>query len=228
MEDWKKQLLSTAEHIGKFTVSVCEGLKKFVASETFKQLVEFFSNIPNDIQETELFQKLSEFEKTEITYENIVWLQDEIGYMTYDLSVNTIKNIKEKTDLDNYVISIVDSTTLHHKEKLVVLLAHFEALVYQTMTYDRKPNDKIKIIVSESTKSAHEMEIESYKKLIIGGIVFIVFSNTDKYNGEIDKRIPFRNNILHRGVINYTDDESKIAYETLVYFIAELAIVAEK
>ena len=117
---------------------------------------------------------------------------------------------------------------MHYKEKLVVLLAHFEALVYQTMTYDRKPNDKIKIIVSESTKSAHEMEIESYKKLIIGGIVFIVFSNTDKYNGEIDKRIPFRNNILHRGMINYTDNESKIAYETLVYFIAELAIVAEK
>ena len=142
--------------------------------------------------------------------------------------MDDVKNIKEKTDLDNYVISIVDSTTLHYKEKLVVLLAHFEALVYQTMTYDRKPNDKIKIIVSESTKSAHEMKIESYKKLIIGGIVFIVFSNTDKYNGAIDKRIPFRNNILHRGVINYTDDESKIAYETLVYFIAELAIVAEK
>lgn len=228
MEEWREKLLSISEKIGKFILSVNEAMTKFVSSDAFAALVEFFSNIPDDIQETELFKRIAELEKAEISYDKIEWLQNEIGYMTYDLSVNTIKRKNENTELDKYVISIIDSTELHYREKLVVLLAHFEALVYQAMTYERKPNDKIKNIVSQSTQNTHEMEIESYKKILIGGIVFIVFSNTDKYSSEIDKRIPFRNNILHRGTINYTDDETKIAYETLVYFIAELTIIAEK
>lgn len=70
------------------------------------------------------------------------------------------------------------------------------------------------------------MDMESYKKVLITGIVFIVFSNTDSYTNPIDMRIPFRNNILHRGMIDYSDTDTKNVYELLVYFIAELAIMA--
>ena len=231
MEEWKKQLLSTAENIGKITVSACEGLKKFVSSETFKQLIDFLSNIPDDIQETELFQSILELRKSKITYDTIDWFQNEIHYSTYESSLSTLKKLSVKTDLDEYAISIIESENLNHREKLVVLLVHFEALVYQAMTHERKPNDRIKSIALNCSKDLHEMDIESYKRLLIYGIVFIVFSDTDNvniYKDEIDRRIPFRNNILHRGTMSYTDDEAKIAYETLVYFIAELAIIAKK
>ena len=76
LEEWEKQLLSTAENIGKITVSVCEGFKKFVSSETFKQLIDFLSNIPDDIQETELFQSILELRKSKITYDTIDWFQN--------------------------------------------------------------------------------------------------------------------------------------------------------
>lgn len=231
MENWKEKLLSTGESIGRFTASVYDGLKRFVASETFEKLVEFLGNIPNDIQETEFSKSISNLKDSEITYETIEWFQDEFGYMTYDLSVNTIRSIKEKTDLDDYIISIIDSTSLHYKEKLVVLLAHLEAIVYQIMTRERIAKKTLKSVVWEYSKELHKMDMESYKTLLIAGIVFIVFSDTDRadiYKNGIDKRIPFRNNILHRGIINYTYDESKTAYETLVYFVAELFIISEK
>ena len=69
------------------------------------------------------------------------------------------------------------------------------------------------------------MDIDSYKKVLIAGIVFTVFSNTDSYTSPIDMRIPFRNNILHRGMMDYSDADAKNVYELLVYFIAELAIM---
>lgn len=232
LEDWKKELLSTAESIGKFTISVYEGLKKFVASETFKQLIEFLNNIPKDIQETELFKSISKLKDSEITYDTIEWFQNEILYdMSYETSIIALKNQATKTELDEYIISTIESPNLHYREKLVVLLAHFEAIVYQTMTYERVAKRSLKSVVLKSSKNLHEMDTESYKTLLVAGMVFIVFSDTDRediYQNGIDKRIPFRNNILHRGTINYNDDEVKTAYEILVCFIAELAIIVEK
>ena len=35
----------------------------------------------------------------------------------------------------------------------------------------------------------------------------VVFANTDAYTKEIDKRIPFRNNILHNGIVEYGTDD---------------------
>ena len=40
------------------------------------------------------------------------------------------------------------------------------------------------------------MSSESVGKLYVMGITYVVFANTDAYTKEIDKRIPFRNNIL--------------------------------
>mgnify|MGYP007024197191 FL=1 len=71
------------------------------------------------------------------------------------------------------------------------------------------------------------MELGNYRKILLAGIVFIVFSNTDNYKNQIDKRIPFRNNILHRGTMAYSDDDINEAYEILVYFIAALTLMEE-
>lgn len=225
LEDWKNRLSELCETIGKIVLSANKAMTEFVQSDVFKQLVDFFSNIPDDIQETELFQHIISLEKAEITYNEIEWLQEMLGYQSYDASVNDLTSKEEKSELDKYVLSIIESELISPREKIIVLLAHFESLVYQVMTYERKSWDKVKRIVSQNANDSHEMEMESYTKILLAGIVFVVFSDTDNYKNEIDKRIPFRNNILHRGVMIYSDEEIKEAYELLVYFIAELSLI---
>lgn len=227
MEDWREQLLSISERIGKMMLSVNKALSEFVQSDAFNTMLELFRNIPDDIQDTELFHHIAGFEKAEITYDDVEWLQEHLGYRTYESSVNILKEKAEKTELDNYIYSILDTNAMSEREKLIVLLAHFEALVYQAMTYERKAKDTIKTVISQKSKNVHAMKIENYGTVLIAGIVFIVFSNTDKYVNDIDRRIPFRNNILHRGMINYSDDEARSAYELLVYFISEFVTITE-
>lgn len=227
MEDWREQFLLLSEKIDNMVLSVNKALGEFTKSDAFENILEFFRSIPDDIQETELFKHISEFEKAEIIYEDIEWIQEQLGYMPYIEIVNVLKKKKDKTALDQYIISVIDSNCISEREKLIILLAHFEALAYQTMTYDRQSSDRIKKVVAQKAESVHEMEMESFKKVLITGIVFIIFSNTDKYSNSIDKRIPFRNNILHRGMLDYSDDEAQSAYELLVYFIGEFAIITK-
>ena len=49
--------------------------------------------------------------------------------------------------------------------------------------------------------------------------MYIIFANTDAYTDEIDKRIPFRNNILHNGIVMYSDEDIDVAYELLLGLI---------
>ena len=219
-------LLSLSEKIGNMVLSVNEAMARFAASDTFANLVNFFQSIPDDIQKTELFQRISGFEKSEITYADVEWLQESFGYMTYDMAVDAVRKKAESTQLDAYVLSVIDSTQMRYREKTIVLLAHFEELIYQTMSHERRSKDKIKFVALQSAQGTYDMDMESYKKVLIAGIVFTVFSNTDSYTNQIDRRIPFRNNILHRGMMDYSDADAKNVYELLVYFIAELAIMA--
>lgn len=135
-------LLSLSEKIGNMVLSINEAMTRFAASDTFANLVKFFQSIPTDIQETELFQRISGFEKAEITYADVEWLQESFGYMTYDMAVDTVRKKTESTPLDAYALSVVESSQLSHREKTIVLLAHFEELVYQAM--DHKRQSKIK------------------------------------------------------------------------------------
>ncbi|MBQ2711344.1 MAG: hypothetical protein IJE50_04760 [Clostridia bacterium] len=228
MDDWNKRLLEISEKIGQMMLSINDAVTKFTASETFSNLIDFLSSIPKDIQETDLYRSILRLEKAEVTYDTVEGFQELIGYVSYDMCVNDLTSVEDKTELDKYILSIISSENFMSREKLVILLAHFEELIYQTISHTRKSNDKLKVIASNSTKNMQGMNFDNYRKLIICGIIFIVFSNTDKYDSEIDKRIPFRNNILHRGTLSYTDDEVKNAYELLVYFILELNIIAKK
>ena len=196
-------------------------------TDTFKNLVDFFSNLPDDIQDTELFHNIKRLKKAEITCVEIEYIQEIFGYKSYDMNIRTLYNKENKSKVDQYVLSIIESNTMLPREKIVVLLAHFEELVFQATTYERKTKDKVKEVISKNVCDVHEMEMKNYRKILLAGIVFVVFSNTDNYKNEIDMRIPFRNNILHRGTMSYSDNDIKKAYETLVYFIAELTTMEE-
>ncbi len=227
MDEWKKQLLKLSEMIGRTMMTIDKAMTEFMKTDTFKNIVDFLSNIPDDIQDTELFHNIMQFKKSEITYAEIEWIQELFGYKSYDMNIQILHNKGNKSKVDQYILSIIESNTMLPREKIVVLLAHFEELIFQTATYERKTKDKVKKIISKNAYGVHEMEMENYRKILLAGIVFIVFSNTDNYKSEIDMRIPFRNNILHRGTMSYSDDDIKEAYEILVYFIAELTMMKD-
>jgi hypothetical protein len=228
LNDWKEQMLKLSEEIGKTMMTIDKAMAKFMRTDTFKNLVDFLSNLPDDIQETELFNNVKQLEKSEITCAEIEWIQEIFGYKSYDMNIQMLHNKENKSKVDQYVLSIIESNTMLPREKIVVLLAHFEEIVFQTVTYERKTKDTVKKIISKNVYDIHEMEMKNYRKILLAAIVFIVFSNTDNYKNEIDMRIPFRNNILHRGTLAYSDNDIKEAYEILVYFIAELTMMEER
>ncbi len=154
MDNWEKQLLELSEKIGKTMISVNKALTEFMRTDTFKNLVDFFSNLPDDIQDTELFHHITQLEKSEITYAEIEWIQELFGNTSFDMNVQTLHNKGNKSELDQYVLSIIESNTMLPREKIVVLLAHFEALVFQTSNYERKAKNKIKKI----TKNPKQFE----------------------------------------------------------------------
>ena len=90
MDNWKKQLLELSEKIGKTMISVNKALSEFMRTDTFKNLVDFFSNLPDDIQDTELFHHITQLEKSEITYAEIEWIQELFGYTSFDMNVQTL------------------------------------------------------------------------------------------------------------------------------------------
>lgn len=69
---------------------------------------------------------------------------------------------------------------------------------------------------------------ESLGKIYVLAVTYIIFANTDSYTDEIDKRIPFRNNILHNGIVTYADEDIDVAYELLVDLIEILIRVEEQ
>lgn len=70
MEDWNDISKNLSEALGVFTKrteqirnEVTDALNNFAKSEEFQRLVEIFSNIPDDVQKTVLFQKCQSLKK---------------------------------------------------------------------------------------------------------------------------------------------------------------------
>lgn len=109
------------------------------------------------------------------------------------------------------------------------MLSHIEPLIYNTLNYTKQPYSKVKQIVKRMSIDENEgMSSESVGKLYVMGITYVVFANTDAYTKEIDKRIPFRNNILHNGIVEYGTDDIHSAYELLVEFISMLVFIKKQ
>ena len=60
------------------------------------------------------------------------------------MNIQILHNKGNKSKVDQYILSIIESNTMLPREKIVVLLAHFEELIFQTATYERKTKDKVK------------------------------------------------------------------------------------
>lgn len=140
-----------------------------------------------------------------------------------------LKSEQNKSDLHQYIARTILSTSMEKREKLIILLAHIEPLIYKTLEISKTRNMKVKFAVNKvSVDNNGGMSAESIGKIYVLAVTYIIFANTDAYTDEIDKRIPFRNNILHNGIVMYSDEDIGVAYELLLGLIEILITVEEQ
>ncbi len=166
---------------------------------------------------------MSKLKEKNLTYEEIEWLFDELEISTMEEArCDILKYIDSNNVLHNYIKNVMGNNSYGNREKLIIILSHFERLIYSTLRRDKKRNEGTKDMLRiELIKNNHGMDNENLYKTVLLAITNVVFANTDNFTS-IDKRLPFRNNILHRGIIDYADEEVDIAYKTLLIFVAHI------
>lgn len=195
-----------------------------ISLDTFQSLIEFVQDIPDDVKDTELFHLIQKLENPNLQYEDIQWLIEDFGIQDFDNALNEFLECMDKNiDLHCYLKSIVLNDIISKREKVIILLAHMEPLIYDTLNHSKKPKHKLKTIVRQISIDKNDgMSSVSIGKLFVLGIVYVVFANTDFYTEEIDKRLPFRNNILHNGIVLYTEKDIEMVYSLLIVFLSML------
>lgn len=173
---------------------------------------------------------MQELQKINLHYEDVVWIVEDFGLSYTEETWKKLLGCEnDKSDLHRYIAKIILSTSMEKREKITVLLAHMEPLIYETLEMSKEANSKLKQDVRKvSIKENEGMSSESLGKIFVLAVMHIVFANTDSYTEEIDRRIPFRNNILHNGIVMYNDEDIDIAYELLVDLIEILICVKEQ
>lgn len=194
-----------------------------------QKLWEFVENIPDDIKNTQFCHDIQELANINMRYENVKWLIDEFGIENYKDALNGfLASIDESNKLHVYLKEIILNTTLSKREKIIIILAHIEPLIYDTLNYTKKSRTYIKKTVAElSLRQSSKLSTENLMKLFVLGITYIIFANTDAYTIEIDRRLPFRNHILHNGILSYANREIEVVYDVLVDCLSMLVQAKE-
>ena len=209
---------------------IVEGINVTAPLETLKAFAKFLQNIPDDIKDTILFGKVQDLKNINLRYEDVIWIVEDFGLIyTEENWQGMLKSEQNKSDLHQYIARTILSTSMGKREKLIILLAHIEPLIYKTLEISKTKNMKVKTAVNKvSVDDNGGMSAESLGKIYVLAVTYIIFANTDSYTNEIDKRIPFRNNILHNGIVMYSDEDIDVAYELLLGFIEILITVEEQ
>lgn len=235
MENWNDISKNLSEAMGiiaksaeGFRNQITDVLNNFSKTEEFQRLVELFNNIPDDVQKTVFFQKCQRLSKNNLTYEEVEWLFDELEIANMEEANVVIQKYIDKDNvIHSYIIDIMENNYLKNREKLIIILCHFERLIYSTLRREKKRKEGAKAMLnSELITNNHGMDSENLYRTVLLAITNVVFANTDNFTN-IDRRLPFRNNILHRGLVDYSDVEVDAAYETLLIFVAHIMEMKE-
>ena len=131
--------------------------------------------------------------------------------------------------LHAYIANTILSNAIGKREKIIILLAHIESLISDSLNISKLENSSLKQDIRKVTiKENKGMSAEGLGKIYVLAVMYVVFANTDSFTEEIDRRIPFRNHILHNGIIMYSDEEIETVYELLLELIGVLMHVKEK
>lgn len=140
------------EKIADLGKDVSETITEFMQSmnvnlndNILQKLWEFVESIPDDIKDTQFCHNIQELANTNMRYENVKWLIDEFGIENYkDALIGFLASIDESNRLHVYLKGIVLNTTLSKREKIIIILAHIEPLIYDTLNYTKKSRTYIK------------------------------------------------------------------------------------
>lgn len=226
IENLSRVVLKASKDMAK----IVEEINLEAPLEALKTFAEFLQNIPDDIKDTILFGKVQDLKNINLRYEDVVWIVEDFGLIyTEEKWQGMLKSEHNKSDLHQYIAKTILSTSMEKREKLTILLAHIEPLIYETLEISKIKNMRLKPAVKKVSVEDNEgMSAESIGKIYVLAVMYIIFANTDAYTDEIDKRIPFRNNILHNGIVMYSDEDIDVAYELLLGLIEILITVEEQ
>lgn len=224
------------ENMGRVVLKISDGIAKIVdginlmaSSEALIAFADFIQNIPDDVKDTQFFAEVQKLSKINLRYEDVVWLVEDFGLSyTEEKWQRFLECEKDNSNLYRYIAKTIVSDSMEKREKLIILLAHMEPLIYKTLEIAKIPNVSLKPAVKRvSIEDNKGMSAENLGKIYVLAVTYIVFANTDSYTDEIDKRIPFRNNILHNGIVQYSDKDIDVAYDLLVDLIKILVRVKD-
>lgn len=145
MEDWVNISKNVSEVLGNFakctgeiTIRVTDALSNFAKSEEFQRLVELLNSIPDDVQKTPFFQNCHNLKKVDLTYEEVEWLFDELEISSMEDARAVIqKHIDKNNAIHSYIKDVVENNNLGNREKLLIILCHFERLIYSTLQREK-------------------------------------------------------------------------------------------
>ena len=202
-----------------------KAIDTFISNGAINKLQNILNSLPKDVKDTKLYDMVEElYTKKDISYEDVAWVTNfySADGSLFDCST-CFDNYAEDNELLNYIRYIIELDGVRKREKIILLLSHFEPLVYYTLSMKKeKTRGPLKTEVNNRLLDYNSgMSAECFAKLFIAAIVFIVFARTEDFSF-IDPRMPFRNNILHNGVMGYSDQDIDVAYELLVRYVCVL------
>lgn len=174
-----------------------------------------------DTHDSTIYKSMVKMPLIDLQYRDVKWIID---------SYSGIDAVKEYIaincrDIDsavfNYIYEIICNDAYLKRDKIVLILAHMEACIFQCLDAVRESNGIVKNIKKLAADN-HKVTWINYRRIYLIGISKVLYANTDNFKEEIDKSLPFRNNILHQGIVGYSDDEIENLYYVLLCFFSRL------
>lgn len=186
-------------------------------AQIWDPLVKYLQSLPEDITKSDIYIKAESIDAS-TRYEEIQWITSyDISYVNTQNPEKYIQDYFEtSSNISKYIQKVVLDDSVAKREKIVVLLSHFESYLHSKVEFDKGLGikNKFRDVVK---KDGGAYSAETIALAVSYAIVRIVFANTD--NSNFDRRLPHRNDILHNGTLGYSDDEIFTAYTLLLSFI---------
>lgn len=232
---FEKAVTSSLETLEYIKNLAAESLSHFYENSGIKELLDYLHSLPKDVKGSWAYQEAMSLEtRKDVQLEDVLWIPGNFDLSSLRVAVDNIKELDDENHFtsdmtESYVISIINSKRIPKREKLVLLLSHMESLIYDAMGKMRQKRERVKDQTKKYVSGKDKFNMDAVEAIYVLAITNVVFSNTDSYDKPIDHRLPFRNNILHRGIVDYNDQEIKSAYAYLVECIAILLLtIAQK
>ncbi len=191
--------------------------------EIFEQLQSTLRKLDfSNIKDKELYSKVQSINpKQDIVLEDMEWLYEDYEKLS-DVLDSDFSFLD--SELGNYLKKNIYSRNIAKREKIVILITHIEKLIEECLDESFGKSG-----IKQEVKNAINSKLDRVTGANIGrcyilAITNIVFARTDDFTDELDKRIPFRNHILHNGIYQYSDSEISQMYFVLLSFIKNILI----